>query len=196
MKWQNVMVVVVLGFKDTVEAIGILVIVYVLMATGCALKTAEECSVMKVTKDKVAIVSVQCPICLLDVQLHIQTLTPVLGMTLECLTLVLPFLVFFQKDFSVTITTEICVLKVLLNSHVFNVIALLHKHAGVDKTVKTVVAIDDLQVLAVWVIMQWVVVLLGVVTLVAAAQYTYAGVAYNMSINKQNKQILNSLRGI
>lgn len=190
------MVVVVLGFKDTVEAIGILVIVYVLMATGCALKTAEECSVMKVTKDKVAIVSVQCPICLLNVQLHIHQLTPVLGMTLECLTLVLQFLVFFQKDFLVTTTTEMCVLKVLLNSHVFNVSALLQKHVGVDNPVKTVVTIDEFQVEADLLTTQWVVVLLGVVTLVAGAQYTYAGVAYNMSINKQNKQILNSLRGI
>jgi|TARA_B100001093_G_scaffold515448_1_gene591790 hypothetical protein len=140
------MVVVVLGLKDTAEAIGILVIVYALKVTGCALRTAEECSVMKATKDKVATVNVQCPICLLDVQLHIHQLTPVLGMTLECLTLVLQFLVSFQKDFLVTTTTEMRVLKVLLNSHVFNVIALLHKHVGVDRPAKTVVAIGEFQV--------------------------------------------------
>ena len=46
------------------------------------------------------------------------------------------------------------VLKVLLNFRVFNAIACLHKHVMVDKLVKTVVAIDDLQVPAVWLIME------------------------------------------
>ena len=143
------MVVAVLGLKDIVKAIGTLVIVYALKVTGCALITAEECSVVKVTKDKVATVSVQCPICLLLVHLQVQKLVAVRLTILEFPIPVLQFLVSFRKDFLVTTTTEMRVLKVLLNSHVFNVIALLHKHVGVDRPVKTVVAIGDLQVQAV-----------------------------------------------
>ena len=46
----------------------------------------------------------------------------------------------------------------------FNVIATHRKHVGVDRNVKTVVAIDDLQVQAVWVPTEWAAVLLGAVT--------------------------------
>tara|TARA_Y100000385_G_scaffold290940_1_gene366225 strand:- start:1897 stop:2079 length:183 start_codon:yes stop_codon:yes gene_type:complete len=59
---------------------------------------------------------------------------------------------------------EICVLKVLLNFHVFNVIATHRKHVGAGNLAKTVVAIDDLQVQAVWVPTEWAAVLLGAVT--------------------------------
>tara|TARA_Y100000022_G_C13257339_1_gene380369 strand:- start:1728 stop:2294 length:567 start_codon:yes stop_codon:yes gene_type:complete len=180
--------VVLTKYIAAVKVIGDLVTVYAEMVIQCVLKVVEVVELERDMRVKVDIANVLFLIRYQDAHWYMKVSALVDGEMLQCQRCALWFQVFIIKECLLTIIMGIYVVQVLLNFHVYNVIALLQKHVGAVNSVKTAKDIDNFQVLAVWVLMLWVVVQLGVEILDVQVRYTYDGVVYNMSIN--NKEIV------